>query len=311
MKKKIDEMILDEISFQVASDLHIEYKNNNIPDPLYYIKPVAKMLILAGDIGSLYKLNQLRGFLQKLCIHFELVLYVPGNQEFYMQRDCNTHPVSMDVLVNKLQSIENEIDNLYILNRTSIVLNNICITGCTLWSRAEVKIPKFIVRIHGMTNEIYNKYHFNDLKYINRMIEYCKKNNLKLVVITHHCPSFNVIDNTYKMLTKEDNNNITENLRKKDRYVSLYFSNLDDLLYKHKVHTWICGHIHQNFDYITKGGTRLVGNQYGKPRDNVDDYSKEFVIKIEDNEFFNMKFVQYCSEPILDRNNNDYALVTT
>jgi UDP-2,3-diacylglucosamine pyrophosphatase LpxH len=309
MKKKIDEMILDDISFQVVSDLHIEYKNNNIPDPLHYIKPVAKMLILAGDIGSLYKFNQLRGFLQKLCIHFELVLYVPGNHEFYMQHDCNTHPVSMDVLVNKLQSLENEIDNLYILNRTSIVLNNICITGCTLWSKAEVKIPKFIVRIHGMTTEIYNKYHYNDLKYINRMIEYCKNNNLKLIVVTHHCPSFNVMDNTYKMLLNDDNT--MENFRKKDRYVSLYFSNLDNLLRKDKVHTWICGHIHQNFDYITNGGTRLVGNQYGKPRDNVDDYSKEFVVKIEeeDDEFLQEKKFQYCSEPILNDGKNDFVLV--
>ena len=110
------------------------------------------------------------------------------------------------------------------------------------------------------------------------MIDHCQENNMKLIVITHHCPSFNIMDNTYKMLQNNDYGK--ENIKKRDRYVSLYFSKLDNLLTKEKVHTWICGHIHQNFDYISKGGTRLIGNQYGKPRDNIDDYSKEFVVKI-------------------------------
>ena len=238
------------------------------------------MLILAGDIGSLYKYDQLKGFLEKLCVHFELVLYVPGNHEYYTQHDYYSEPISMITLTNRLHHLENEIDNLYILNRSSIVLNNICITGCTLWSKTDVKIPKFIVRIHDMNNYTYNKHHYNDLKYINRMVDYCKKNDLKLIVITHHCPSFTIMDNTHKILN--DLTNKDENFRKNDRYVSLYFSELDHLLQKDKVHTWICGHIHQNFDYITNGGTRLVGNQYGKPKDNIDDYVKDFVIKIDE-----------------------------
>ena len=277
--KKLEEIRLEDLSLQIVSDLHIEYKNNSIPNPLDYVKPISKILVLAGDIGSLYKFEQLRGFLKKLCVHFEYVLYIPGNHEFYMQHDYdNNNPVSMEVLLGRLLSIEHEIENLYILNRRSVILNNICITGCTLWSKAEVKIPKFIVRIHGMTTDLYNKKHYNDLKYINKMIDHCQENNMKLIVITHHCPSFNIMDNTYKMLYSNDFGK--ENIKKRDRYVSLYFSKLDNLLIKEKVHTWICGHIHQNFDYISKGGTRLIGNQYGKPRDNIDDYSKEFVVKI-------------------------------
>ena len=298
--KKLDEILLEDLSFQIVSDLHIEYKNNTTPNPLDYIKPVSQILVLAGDIGSLYKFDQLKGFLKKLCVHFEYVFYVPGNHEFYMQHDYDNTPLSLDILLNRLLSIENEIDNLYILNRRSIILNNICITGCTLWSKSEVKIPKFIVRIHGMTTEIYNKKHYSDLKYITKMIEHCQKNNLKLIVITHHCPSFNIMENTHKMLSEDYGK---ENIKKRDRYVSLYFSKLDNLLKKEKVHTWICGHIHQNFDYITNGGTRLVGNQYGKPRDNIDDYSKEFVIKI----------TNYNNTPenlLLDNNNNSPILVT-
>jgi UDP-2,3-diacylglucosamine pyrophosphatase LpxH len=279
MKKKLSEINLNDLSFQIVSDLHIEYKNNDIPDPLNYIKPSSQILVLAGDIGSLYKFDQLKGFLQRLCVHFEIVLYVPGNHEFYTQHDYHSPPVSMESLENRLYNLENDIDNLFILNRSSVVLNDVCITGCTLWTKAEVKVPKFIVRIHDMNTYLYNKRHYEDLKYINRMVEYCQKNELKLIVITHHCPSFDIMDNTHKALSEEIKE---ENIKKNDRFVSLYFTNLNHLLNKNKVHTWICGHIHQNFDYVTIGGTRLVGNQYGKPKDNVTDYSKEFVVRVDD-----------------------------
>ena len=115
-----------------------------------------------------------------------------------------------------------------------------------------------------MNTEIYEKKFNNDLNYINKMIEYCGKNNLKLVVATHYCPTYDVI-NDEKM---------------RDKYVSLYVSNLDYLLTKEKIHTWICGHIHSNFNIISKNGTRVVGNQFGKPRDNITDYSKELIINI-------------------------------
>ena len=34
------------VTVQIASDLHIEYKNNNIPNPLDFITPSADILIL-------------------------------------------------------------------------------------------------------------------------------------------------------------------------------------------------------------------------------------------------------------------------
>jgi hypothetical protein len=149
------------------------------------------------------------------------------------------------------------------------VIDDICIAGCTLWTKAEVNIPKFIVRIHGMTNFLYEQMYQSDLKYIKKMINYCNKNNLKLVVVTHHCP-------TYKVIESSDYKN-------KDKYISLYVSKLDFLLEKEKIDTWICGHVHYNFDFISEGGTRVVGNQRGKPRDNITDYNKEFVLDF-DNE---------------------------
>ena len=255
------------LDFQIASDLHIEYKNDDVPDPLDYITPVSDILILAGDIGCLYKFQQLKGFLERLCVHFKQVLYVAGNHEYYVILNNNfVQPLSMEILLNRLYTIEKSIHNLHILNQSSVVIpnTNICISGCTLWSKPEIVLPKFIVRIHGITNSIYEEKHKSDVCYIEKMIDYCQKKDLKLVMITHYCPTFEAISQD----------------KKNDKYVSLYASELDNLLTSDKIHTYVFGHTHYNKNIISKGGTRVVSNQKGKIKDNVMDYSKSFVITI-------------------------------
>ena len=250
------------VTFQIASDLHIEYKNNDVPDPLTFITPISDYLILAGDIGSFYKINQLKKFLSELCKHFIKVFYIPGNHEFYTFNEYK--PVPINNLLYRMYELENSINNLFILNRASIIIDDICITGCTLWSKLEIEIPKYIVRINGITNKIYEENHKNDLQYIEKMIQYSQNNNLKLLVITHHCPTYKVLDN----------------IKKKDKIISLYVSNLDNLLTSEKVNTWVCGHIHKNFDFYTENGTRIVGNQKGKLKDKITDFCKNFIITI-------------------------------
>ena len=248
-------------SFQIVSDLHIEYRSDKIVNPLTIITPSADVLILAGDIGSFYQHVQLKTFLRELCPHFKIVLYIPGNHEYYTVNGYN--PLSMDKLLDKFMEIEKYIDNLYVLNRSSVLINDTCILGCTLWSEPLITIPRYIVRIHGMDTMSYHKKYKEDLEYIEKMIEFCQTNKKKLIVVSHHCPTYSLISSWTK---------------RKDKYISLYASNLDHLLTKNKVHTWISGHIHINFDLITKGGTRLIGNQRGKPRDKITDYKKNLAI---------------------------------
>jgi predicted phosphodiesterase len=253
--------------FQIASDLHIEYRNDEVPDPLTYITPSADVLILAGDIGSFYKCDQLHAFLTKLCIHFKIVIYVIGNCEYY--RTNNYKQRRMSDLYSNFAQIEKSIPNLYILDKNCIQIDDVCIVGCTMWSNPEIVIPNFIVRIHEMNTENYYHRHLSELSYIMNTIEYCKEKNKKLVVVTHHCPTYTVF-------------NYTENKSKRlgDKYVSLYANKLDDILKKENVDVWICGHVHINFDFVTEGGTRIVGNQLGKPRDKITDYKKDYVIEV-------------------------------
>jgi hypothetical protein len=95
------------------------------------------------------------------------------------------------------------------------------------------------------------------------MINYCKNKGLKLVVVSHHCPTYKVLEN-----------------KQSDKYSSLYGSHLDYLLKSDNIHTWIFGHNHKNYDFISENGTRLVSNQKGKPKDNITDFSKEKIITV-------------------------------
>jgi Icc-related predicted phosphoesterase len=251
------------VKFQIASDLHIEYKNDAlINDIASYITPSADVLILAGDIGNLYKYEQLKDFLLRLSPSFEYILYVPGNHEYYR---APGHPeVTMTRLYDRLLLIEEEIPNLYVLNRGSVCVDDVCIVGCTLWSHAKTQVPPFIVRINGMNQTMYNNMHAKDRKHIMKMMKYCKEKRKKMLVVTHHCPTYKVV----------------KGKKATDKYVSLYASDLDNLLRGDYVHTWVCGHLHRNFDFTTTLGTRLVSNQLGKPKDAIADFRTNMVIEV-------------------------------
>jgi predicted phosphodiesterase len=247
------------MNVQIASDLHIEYidKPINVTD---FIKPVAPVLILAGDIGSLYLFEQLEQFLIDLSKKFKYILYVPGNHEFYTMN--NIKPLPFRVLINRLYQLENKIENLYLLSRSSVIINNICFIGCTLWSRipANIMIPKYRVRIKGFNSYLYNHNNQKDIKFITDTISFCQKNNLKICVITHYPP-----------LQK-----CTGLFHEKDKYKFLYYNNLDHFFKKYNIHTWIYGHVHYN-QKIVQNNCQIISNQLGRTKDNVKDYSHSFI----------------------------------
>jgi len=246
--------------FQVMSDLHIETMAENVC-PTSFMDPKAEVMILAGDIGRILKIAQLTDFLRGVCKQFRIVLYVLGNHEYYQVPGLTSK--TMEELRIDLEKVRATIPNLHILDRSSVLIGNVCIAGCTLWSHATVDVPPFIVRIKDMTMKKYNTLHKEDLQYVEGIIEYCRQKKYKLLMVTHHCPTY-----------------LVGQTKANDRYKSLYVSNLDYLLSVEKVHTWVCGHIHKNFDLYTKSGTRLLSNQKGKPRDGITDFSLSKVFTV-------------------------------
>ena len=165
-------------------------------------------------------------------------------------------------LESRLESLQNNIPNLHILNCNSILINNLCIAGCTLWTKPECKIPKFIVKIPEFNNTNYFNQHKTHLKYISKIMKYCKDKDHELLMVTHHPPTYDVLKDT----------------KKRKKFVSLYSTNLDYLLDKKFVRNWICGHTHHNFDFYSKKGCRILSNQMGKSKDNINNYNNSFVL---------------------------------
>lgn len=247
-------------SYQIVSDLHIEYLNK--VDPFELVSPSADVLIMAGDIGSLYKYDQLFNFINTLSPFFKYILYTPGNHEYYVPRHYEGKKKTFAELQHVLDQLENSFNNLIVLNCKSVRIGDVCIAGATLWSKLKCPLPSFIVRVFGFTDKFYNDLHDNHLRYLEQMKQYCNDKKLKFVCITHHPPSYKFINPTCN----------------KHKYISLYASDLDYFI-DDSIHTWIFGHVHYNYDTIYKK-CRMLTNQLGRIKDKVTDYdnSKIFVI---------------------------------
>jgi len=244
---------------QIVSDLHIEYKNTENVNIIDYIDvPInanKTILVLAGDIGSLYQYDQLLSFLRDCSNHYHTLLYVPGNHEFYY-KDEQDH-LRFDVLMNRFMQLSDSIDNLIVLNRGIVTIGEYAIIGCTLWSYIKY-LPKFRVRIHGMTKQQYNKMHRDDYVFISQALR--QYSNYKCIVITHHGPSYKLLP-----LNKLFN-----------KYSDLYVSKSDNL-FKDCVKYWIYGHTHHNVEKIINN-TKIVCNQRGHTKNKAYNYDRKKII---------------------------------
>lgn len=245
------------VRYQLASDLHIEYLENVSAKDL--IKKYADVLVLGGDIGSIYKMSQLEKFLNELH-EFEKIIYIPGNHEFYMVKGIEPKPFNQ--LLKELYDLENRIENLVILNCDTYVVDDTQFIGCTLWSDlGENFFPRFRVRIYGFNNIVYQQQYKKNLQFLQKKLKH--KSEYKNVVVTHYPP----ID-----LTKHMSNN-------KNNFKYLYSNNLEHMIQRNRILVWNFGHIHVNHMLSIKN-VLLVTNQKGRKKDNVKDYVNDFIITV-------------------------------
>ena len=198
--------------------------------------------------------------MEKICLHFKAVLYVAGNHEYYIQKS-STERLLMDDLSARLHSLA-DIKGLYILDRNSATIGDVCFVGCTLWSKPYMCIPRYIIRVHGISEALYETLHRNDLTYIQSMINYCRHAKLRMVVITHHSPSFKTI----------------ENCKTRSKRPSLYATDLHTHI-RHPIEMWCHGHTHNNTDIVVNG-IPIISNQRGKTSEKIASYRKNRVISI-------------------------------
>ena len=255
----------------VVSDLHLEFSSITLSNI-----QKSDVLILSGDIlmseylhdypvdynghannSTRYETaTEFREFLKHCSDTFPNVIYIAGNHEFYqgkfhagidyLREECSMYP------------------NIHFLENNSITINDVLFIGATLWTDAHKGDPLTMYQLPYMMNDYrvikndhsgYRRLSINDtidrhhktMDYIEMMVENAPSNK-KIVIATHHSPSYLSIVSKYE-------NDYEMN--------GGYHSDLSKFILDNpNIVLWTHGHTHEVLDYSI-GSTRIVCNPRG------------------------------------------------
>lgn len=238
------------MKIQIASDLHLEFPENREWLKEHPLKPAGDILLLAGDIISNQTEKTAAFFYDYLDTNFPCVVSTMGNHEFYKSGISYAYPSYFNRVTG----------NHFRVNNYTITLEGLKIIGSTLWSYIPKKRRAFLYHVMNDYHYIYqekgpdkkriqikhtNLYHKISLDYITR--ELAKDFDGKVVVMTHHLPSFDCIIKEY------DN---------QARIQNAFATDLNYLINDYSIDLWVFGHLHDSVD-ISIGKTRLICNPLG------------------------------------------------
>jgi predicted phosphohydrolase len=206
------------VSVQYASDLHLDQLSSYHIQNL--IDPKADVLILGGDICHIETAYKHLSFFQYVSTNFQYVLYIPGNHEFY------SDTYTMYELAKMIKKFIGVFGNIFYLDNSSIMIEDVLFTGSCLWCNPQNEPPSwFLIDISG--DEISNLFH-ESVNYLNKV---SSVNHPKHVIITHYPP----ISMEYKKRKS----------RNYDHRYDEYYQNRTIYL-PHSPFSWIFGHTHEN-----------------------------------------------------------------
>lgn len=240
------------MKIRVISDIHQEFYT---PERRYKIEKTdsdgESMLVLAGDIGKLSKARTtIHPFLEDVSKQFKYVFYVGGNHEWY---DGDLHRHCIEFAIEPYKNVV----------RTGIFdleEENVTFIGDTLWSDFEggadysmrycemgMNDYRLIAKSHKpLTPEDVYALHKEQKEYIFKLVEKYSNLGRKIVVVTHHHPSWRSVLPQYASSTIN----------------GAFTSDLEDEIKSHSIDYWICGHMHNMIRYKLHG-TEIICNPVG------------------------------------------------
>jgi Icc-related predicted phosphoesterase len=251
------------MKIQVLSDLHLEFIRNldELDIFLEHLVPLnsndREVLIIAGDLGvisgSNVEFGTIVSALKFFCKHYKRVFYVLGNHEFYHSDIVGSQEFYREIehVVNVLGNVGRlDRDNLCLLIRERVEYKGVSFAGCTLWfnERPENFLNTSLINDFEFIDEEIDMFHeesSRDLNFLKSCIEDTD------IVITHHLPTFQSVDNRFK--SKRSN---------------LFYVNDEAERLLSRISrppaVWIHGHTHGSKDYML-GETRIICNPGGYP----------------------------------------------
>lgn len=230
--------------FRLLSDLHLEFRKNDILSLFDKIKNFnmankVDYLILAGDITNFKNLPLLEKLFNFIKDDYKKIFYVLGNHEYY---DSNKKD---NVLVTYKNMIKSFDDKIILLENESFDLDsNTVISGATLWT--DIKLEDC-----GSTNDTryirwdeISEAHFRSKNFLKEL-----QNNKKHIIVTHHMPSLLLIDKKYSSYSSAG-----------------FASNCEDIFTPNMLF-WLHGHTHTPNNTMIKG-INFISNPAGYPGEN-------------------------------------------
>jgi Icc-related predicted phosphoesterase len=282
----------------IASDIHLEFG-----DLILKNEENADVLILSGDICVAVdfresdriiengKSQRYYDFFSRCALEFPKVLYVAGNHEHYNGDYAETFTI--------LRNYLGRIENLHILDKEHVTIDDVTFIGGTLWTDMNAQDPVTLAHIRGKMNDFrviensssemvsYRTFDVNEegtqiptfhkrpAKFMpedtvqdhKKMLQYINVTSEplgKYVVVGHHAPSKTSTHPRYQ----------TEVIVN-----GAYSSRLDQfILDRPQIKLWTHGHTHEEFDYMI-GTTRVVCNPRGyiNYEDRADNFKLKYV----------------------------------
>jgi predicted MPP superfamily phosphohydrolase len=231
---------------RIFSDLHLEFGLGPIKKCVdICFKNRSKYIILAGDITNFKQREQnLTKLITELKPFTDRIIYILGNHEYYelgKTKACEVKAIYGD-LSKKL-----DID---FLENESLETDDFIFYGTTLWSKLnENAFSKMNDQFSFSSRQEVLDIHQESVNKLETFInEY--KSDKQLVVITHHMPSFKLIDKEYEKFTSLN---------------AGFASELDHLI-RDPVSYWVFGHTHKPSNTVING-VKLICNPHGYPKE--------------------------------------------
>lgn len=260
------------MKIRILSDLHLEFSEGTMDIPMMDDEK-DQVLVLAGDIGLSKRPTTYTYFFEDIFEGFRDVIYIMGNHEYYRSSYEGTIPQIKDNV--------DYLPNVHVLENETFVIDNTAFICATLWTdyhrnnplaldvaRMRLNDHRFISHEGGMfTPELAYEKHMASKNFIFTEVKNLKSQGMKVVVVTHHCPS---------------ELSIHERYQGPENYLlnSAFASSLDEEILATEPDLWIHGHTHDSFDYMI-GKTRVVCNPRGyKGSDLNTAFNPELVIEV-------------------------------
>ena len=176
------------------SDIHLERREMDIIPFFIELIGHGEVLVLAGNIGNPFS-SIYQAFINRVSNNFEKVFIICGNHEYF------THKTDkVDLYMSYTYPITKKVSD--ITNR-SCIFKKVPFIGSTLWSLSnhfdDRQYDTKLIKDFSMNKR--NRFHFRDIQFIDDELD--KYEGYQCIIVTHHLPSYDLIQENYTMLEYE------------------------------------------------------------------------------------------------------------